>query len=227
MLNHTPTRTEFVGRHRYDVNASDTAIRIRTERQERVGRGEPERVTDESVVVVRGSALAKLTVELARVRPIRRRRYWLGVLVGLACLLAGAFIVADVFAFIAEGLWGHPISAAARVLGFVAGIGVGAAVGFTFAGEHLTLPVPKLDGIDLPWDEIYLVWRDLTPESRDQLFALEEQPVEVLRAGIDLIARRFRDARRADRERQELEVRERAQNLLDGTRCGNDGDTAF
>ncbi|PPG02750.1 hypothetical protein C5E06_09870 [Pseudoclavibacter sp. RFBI5] len=223
MPNHTPTRTEFVGRHRYDVNASDTAIRIRTERQAGVGRGEPERVTDDSVVVVRGSALAKLTVELARVRPIRRRRYWLGVFVGLACLLAGAFIVADVFAFIAEGLWGHPISAAARVLGFVTGIGAGAAVAFTFAGEHFTLPAPKLDGIDLPRDETYLVWRDLTPECRDQLFAFEGQPVDVLRAGIDLIAQRFGDARRTERDRREREVREWARDLLDGSIRGDDG----
>lgn len=184
-------------------------------------------VTDESVVVVRGSALAALTAELARVRPIRRRRYWLRLLLGIASAAAGAFIVAEVFAFIATGIWGIPLGAAARLLGFLVGIGVGAAVGHSLAGEHLTLPEPALDGMNLPSAEIYLVWRDLTPESRDQLFAFEGQPVEVLRAGIDLIAQRIGDTRRADRERQEREVRVRARKVLDGTSPRDDGDTAF
>lgn len=194
----TRERAEFVGRRRYDINATDTAIRIRTDRRKATGRGESEVVTDESVVVVRGSAFAALTAELARVRPIRRRRYWLGLLLGFASGVAGAFIVAEVFAFIAAGIWGIPPGEAARLLGFTVGMCVGIAAGAALSDEHLTLPKPVLVGMNLPSAETHLVWRDLTPESRDQLFAFEGQPVEVLRAGIDLIAQRFGDTRRAD-----------------------------
>lgn len=220
-------RAEFVGRHRYDINVTDTAIRIRTERHEPIGRGEPERVTDESVVVVRGSALAALTAELARVRPIRRRRYWLAILIGLSSSVAGAFIVAEVFAFVAGEFWGLPFSPPARALGFIAGIGIGAVVGRSLAGDHLTPPVVALDGLTLSSAETHLVWRDLTPESRDQLFAFESQPVEVLRAGIELIAQRIGDTRRAERDRQEREIRDRAKKLLDERTRRDDGDTAF
>lgn len=220
-------RAEFVGRNRYDINASDTAIRIRTERRESIRRSQTALITDESIVVVRGSALAALTAELARVRPIRRRRYWLAILIGLSSSVAGAFVVAEVFAFVAGEFWGLPFSPPARALGFIAGIGIGASVGRSLAGDHLAPPVVALDGMTLPSAEAYLVWRDLTPESRDQLFAFEGQPAEVLRAGIELIAQRLGDARRADRDRQEREIRDRAKKLLDERTRRDDGDTAF